>query len=82
MFGKNKYVVHGKITNWLGKQIPEDEPIFIIRAQDRLAPLAINAYADLLSAAGIHEGARDIGEFAYMVKQWQNANKDKVKDPD
>lgn len=33
--------------------IPSDEPVFIIRAKDRLAGATLNFYADQLRAAGV-----------------------------
>jgi len=32
-------------------EIPEDEPIFILRAQDKIAPTAVSAYGHLVSRA-------------------------------
>ena len=33
-----------------GSYVPEDEPVFILRAQDVLAPIAVRYYADLVYA--------------------------------
>lgn len=33
-------------------RIPADEPVFVLRAKDRVAPVAIRIYADLVRAAG------------------------------
>lgn len=41
------------------KHFPEDEPIFVLRGKDILAPAAVEAYANLLRAAssGVYGGA-------------------------
>lgn len=70
--------------------IPEDEPIFIIRAQDVVAPDAIMDYAEL---ARVRHGATQ--EFYNLVAAthtelsvwrqfvgWQEEHPDKVKIPD
>ena len=44
----NKY---GKVTLERRPQAPADEPCFVLRASDILAPIAIWAYADLVEAA-------------------------------
>lgn len=33
-------------------RIPEDEPVFVLRAKDRVAPVVMRIYADLARAAG------------------------------
>ena len=33
-----------------GSYVPRDEPVFILRAQDVLAPIAVRYYADLVYA--------------------------------
>ncbi len=40
--------------------IPDDEPIFIFRAQDALATIAIRFYQELRRSIGDKEGADDI----------------------
>ena len=49
-----------------GTFIPADEPVFLLRAQDILAPAAVDYYADLVeSTTGDKlkaEGIRDIAE--------------------
>jgi len=37
------------------KGIPEDEPVFIFRAQDMLVPLVLAYYRDLREAMGDHD---------------------------
>lgn len=46
------------------KHFPEDEPIFVLRGKDLLAPAAIEGYANLLRAAsaGVYGGADNAPE--------------------
>ena len=66
----NKY--KGEIVNISsGKAIPSDEPSFILRAQDVLAPIAVRYYADLLEATtNDAEAAEDIRRFAAEMASW------------
>jgi len=50
---------YGRITVE-GKEIPEGEPLFLLRGQDRLASAAVRYYAALVKAAGQDEAAREI----------------------
>lgn len=63
--------------------IPDDEPVFVIRAQDAVAVQTINQYADNATRNGSpsehHSSAR---RQAARFKEWQDANPDKVKTPD
>ena len=54
MANENKY---GQINI---QGIPENEPIFVFRAQDALATIAIRFYQELRRSAGDREGAADI----------------------
>lgn len=46
----NQRSKYGRITAEF-KNIPEEEPVFLLRAQDILAPAAVETYANLLRAA-------------------------------
>lgn len=83
MFGAGKYRVDGQIVNTeTGRTIPADEPLFIIRAQDKLAPAAIRAYARLLREKKLTKAALAVGKYAKEVEAWQKAHKERVKLPD
>lgn len=60
---------YGRITIE-GKDIPEDEPIFVLRGQDKLAPTAVRLYADLLELAGCR-GQMEVRAFAREMEAWQ-----------
>ena len=54
-----------------GSYIPQDEPVFVLRAQDVLAPIAVNSYADLvLGATGDFVRSDEIRRFAETMSQW------------
>lgn len=42
---------YNRIQDPAGK-IPEDEPVFLLRGQDRAAPGAVRAYAEILESMG------------------------------
>ncbi|HYK70360.1 MAG TPA: hypothetical protein VEV45_20620 [Streptosporangiaceae bacterium] len=72
---------YGTITTERG-DIPEDEVLFILRGQDRLALPTIRAYLDLCIAAGCppHHVA-GIREAMESMAAWQNAHLSRVKRP-
>lgn len=75
------------------KDIPEDEPLFLLRGQDALAPQAIEAYASLVRATAsgktdataaqkLHDVADECQNVAAAMQVWQAGNPDRVKLPD
>lgn len=59
------------ITKPDGTKIPHDEPVFILRAQDLLAPVAVMQYADLYEAVtGDSHHAGTIRAFAKSMTTW------------
>lgn len=52
------------------KGIPEDEPIFIFRAQDVFAALILRLYQTMRRSAGDHHGADDIGLAIRRFESW------------
>jgi hypothetical protein len=76
-----------------GKDIPADEPLFLLRAQDTLAPGIVKAYAlaveELADAAGTKEErdrllaqASDVLAVSIEMQGWQLENAERVKNPD
>lgn len=73
-------------------EIPEDEPIFILRAQDRLSSGTIRGYIERYAAIpdedygdGLEDAAGFIdhlGEIETVFTHWQRDNADRVKIPD
>lgn len=63
-----------------GTPFGEDEPVFILRGQDRSAPMIIQAYAHAHEQQGeLFVAAKQAHE---QMLQWQRDNPDKVKEPD
>lgn len=76
-----KYEVwNGRIINRkTRKQIPDDEPVFILRAKDVAALMALQAY-ELACANEEHRQA--VTHRIYDFKKFQRAHPDEVKEPD
>jgi hypothetical protein len=77
----------------LNKEIPDGEPLFLLRGQDRHAPTAIDDYAVALEVragqlddAGermrLEAQALEARGCALEMRRWQHENQDRVKDPD
>lgn len=78
----------------LNKTIPEDEPLFLLRGQDKLAPAAIFAYADELECTASDDGvapdealrrrelANEAEAAALAIERWQLEHPDRTKMPD
>jgi hypothetical protein len=61
-------------------EIPEDEPIFILRAQDKRSPAVIVAYLHAIGRDAAH-----IQRVTYVLglfRDWQHKYPGKVKEPD
>jgi hypothetical protein len=53
------------------KKIPEDEPVFLIRAQDRASGLAVRAWADInISIGGDPKLSELAREHAKLMDDW------------
>jgi hypothetical protein len=61
-------------------KIPDDEPVFLLRAQDKHAPSTLRFYAGLLEEAGNEEMAAELRKHAKDMLVWQKSKK--VKAPD
>lgn len=65
-------------------KVDEDEPIFVLRAQDRLAPALIREWVNRAKQAS-SLGARRTEEalqVADAMEEWQKAHPGRVKYPD
>lgn len=68
---------------WVGcTPIAEDEPVFLIRAQDISAPDVVAFWAMLNHARGNHDIADIVDVWATEIKDWQILNAEKVKEAD
>jgi hypothetical protein len=64
-----------------------DEPFFFLRAQDALAPFAVQAYANLMHASGVAAQdaqlvmqAGEVHRIAAQMLAWQARNATKMPD--
>jgi hypothetical protein len=73
---------YGRVTTEHG-DIPEDEPVIVFRAQDKLLPMVLAFYKTCCKSSGSPERHLDLIDESYEgVVQWQTDNQDKVKQPD
>jgi hypothetical protein len=63
--------------------IPDDEPVFVLRAQDKVAYTAISVYQGLAREAGATRAFTEgVAEVMREFTEWREANRNKVKTPD
>lgn len=73
---------YGRITTEHG-DIPDDEPVIVFRARDRLTPKLIGIYWNLCKEAGSPQRHLDLINSTHdQFDNWQDANPDKVRTPD
>lgn len=85
---ESKYHIFGPVINKeTGNEIPPDEPIFVLRAKDKNALLAIRTYRFLCDKH--YQGAPPCEAHLAAIDQvikgfevWQGNNADKMKNPD
>jgi len=63
---------YGRVTT-SEKDIPKDEPVFILRGQDILAPTVVRLYADLVGLIGCGPtmSRTELRMLATRMEQWQ-----------
>ncbi len=81
MINSGKYKIeNNQIVNIAtGVAIPDDEPVFILRAKDTNSYLALDNYLQLCENG---EQQKSIDALIDIFDKWQKANPDKVKEPD
>jgi hypothetical protein len=73
---------YGKVTTEHG-DIPDDEPVIVFRARDRLVLPVLGAYLELCKHEGSPQRHLDtITRNIHTFADWQEANPDKVRTPD
>lgn len=71
---------YNRIQDPEGK-IPQDEPVFLLRGQDKFAPVLLMQYSLLLElAGGYREDAQEISDHAMRMVEWQKNVKSKLPD--
>jgi hypothetical protein len=76
-----KYTVKGgRIVNRAsGETIPDDEPVFIFRARDKLAAGVLGDYANMCTN---EEHAKAVTDRFIQFGDWSESHKDRMKEPD
>jgi hypothetical protein len=73
---------YGRVTTEHG-DIPDDEPVIVFRARDKLTCPLLSAYHALCEKGGSPERHLQLVEQTYTrFADWQEANPGKVKTPD
>lgn len=71
---------NGRIVD-LEKKIPEDEPVFLLRAQDKVAPMVVELWAACAEAAGADVEIVRLSRLqAVRMRAWQVDHTSKVAD--
>lgn len=79
----DKYYVEGdQIYKSNGDLVPEDEPLFLLRAKDIVSIPTLRAYLDMCVSRHCNtEHLYDINTIIKKFADWQEKNKDKMKIP-
>jgi hypothetical protein len=79
---------YGRITAEF-KAIPEEEPVFLLRGKDVLAPATIEMYANMLRAAAqgnfvagarLRQQAEEVSNIAAAMIAWQSEHGSRLPD--
>lgn len=77
-----KYVTSGDITKLDGTPVPDDEPLFLFRAQDKLLSAVLDHYVELCKQAGSPpEGIADLQAYVDEIKKWQADHPERTRIP-
>ena len=65
-------------------KIPADEPVFMLRGQDKFAPVLLDIYAALVATVTSNSNPVVVNtkEHAISMREWQHAVKCKIADMD
>ena len=80
---KYKIDANGNLVKMDGTPIPDDEPLILFRAKDKLTPQLIENYKKLCQEADCPpQQVSSLDQLIQQFKDWQAANPDKVRIPD
>jgi hypothetical protein len=78
-----KYKTSGDLTKLDGTPLPEDEPLILFRAQDKLLAQLLEHYKQLCQSAGSPENQVTLlQQLIDEVKAWQETHPERLKVPD
>lgn len=81
LYGCDKYNIQFPITKKSDNTaIAKEEPIFLLRAQDKLMPAMLKVYAIMLEQAGNQKMAAEVLGLVWDVEVWQGNNATKIPD--
>jgi hypothetical protein len=60
----------------------DDEPLFLLRSTDRLAPFIVQLYAMLAHLFGLREVGNGVQHQYWAIRKWQGEHPERVKLPD
>ena len=73
---------YGRVTTEHG-DIPDDEPVIVFRARDRMLPAVMRFYRELCEGNGSPQRHLDlIKGCRERIEAWQQENPDRVRQPD
>lgn len=73
---------YGRVTTEHG-DIPDDEPVIVFRARDRLVPPMLDEYLQLCRDEGSPQRHLDLVTKAmHQIIDWQREHQDRVRTPD
>lgn len=76
-----KYQTSGDLTKVDGTPIPDDEPVMLFRASDKLLPQLLEQYIELSEEAGASEDfLASLESRITEIKSWQASHSAKVPD--
>lgn len=75
--------IYDAVVSGVDVKFPEDEPLFVLRAQDDIAFDTILAYYEACKDAGIRQEHLDnVDASIELFRKFRDENPDRVKDPD
>jgi len=70
-----------EITEGCLSKIPDDEPIFVLRARDPVAPTIVRMWSMVAALMGVPAvKTTEARNFAYHMEEWQEKNGSKMPD--
>lgn len=71
-----------ELSHGVLSRLDPEEPIFVLRARDALAPQAVQAWIKLAWEFIDNAKRKEAADLLSKMKEWQTKNPDRVKYPD
>lgn len=83
MLNENKYDIVGAINKTTSERIPDDEPVFLVRAKDIVSFDLLLAYLVMCQEEGCSQShLRGIVSAIHKFNEWQSVHRDSMRTPD